>query len=102
QICGLPSSRQPYVWRGASSGNLYRPSPRQGNNAFQTGFVVGQNELTAVQAGDCRGETQAKPGTRLRTTLFKPYKALNHTTAVAFRNTGPAIGHREKNTVAFR
>ena len=51
-FAGFLLSGKPCVWRGASSGNLYRPSPRQGNDAFQAGFVVGQYNLAAMQARD--------------------------------------------------
>ena len=95
-ICG-----KPYVWRAASSRNLYRPSPWQGNDAFEARLVVLEPQFAAMQARDRRGEAQAKPGTRLRAALLQPHEALDDAAAVGFRNARSAVGDGEQNAVAL-
>ena len=51
-LLGAACLRKDYVLQGASSRNLYRPSPRQGNDAFEAWLVVGKRQFAAMQARD--------------------------------------------------
>ena len=96
QVYGRPVFEEAGFWWDVSSTNLYRPSPRQGNDAFETRIIVGESQFAAVEAGYGGCEAQTKAGARLRAALFQPYKTLDYTGALCFRDTRSAIGYRSK------
>ena len=79
---------------------VYRPSPRQGNHAFQPRVIVLERQFAAMQARHRRGKAQAQPEARLRAALLEAHEAFDHARTVAFRDAGAAIGHGEQNAVA--
>ena len=87
--------------QGASSRNLYRPSPRQGNDAFEARIIVCESQFAAMEPGHRGCQAQAKARSRFRAALFQPHKTLDHTRAVRFRNTWSAIGYRQQNPITL-
>src|SRR6516162_10543422 len=84
-----------------SSGHC-RLSARQRDHGAQTGLVVLQLELAAVQPRDGGGKAQPQAGTWLRTALFEPHKALHRATAINFGNAAAGVFHRQQNSLAVR
>ncbi len=92
----------PALWRrDVSSTNLYRPSPRQGNDAFKTRIIVCKCQFAAMEPCDGRSKAQTKAGSGFRTTLFQPYKTFDDARAVRFRDTRSAVGYSEQNAITL-
>src|SRR5215813_14433235 len=96
-----PISEGGGFWWDVSSTNLYRPSPRQGNDAFETRIIVCKSQFAAVESGYGGRKAQTKAGARLRAALFQPHKTLDYTGALCFRDTRSAIGYRKQNPITL-
>src|SRR5262245_19633847 len=99
QVYGRPIFEGAGFWWDVSSTNLYRPSPWQGNDAFETRIVVCESQFAAMQPGHSGRQTQAEPGPGLRATLFQSHETFDHARAVRFRDTWAAIGHGQQNPI---
>ena len=99
QVYGRPISEGGGFGWDVSSTNLYRPSARQGNDAFETRIIVRESQVPAVEAGYRGCEAQTKAGARLRAALFQPYEPLDYAGALCFRDTRSAIGYRKQNPI---
>src|SRR5262245_28379796 len=101
QVYGRPISEGGGFWWDVSSTNLNRPSPRQGNDAVEAWIIGGAGQCAAVEPGNGGCEAQTKAGARLRAALFQPYKTLDYTRAICFRDTRSAIGYRKQNPITL-
>ena len=70
-------------------------------HAAQSGMIVLELQLTAVQASDCRRKAQAQSRARLRPALLKAHEALDDPVAIGFGNAGAVIRNRQRDVIAF-
>src|SRR5712664_4003315 len=91
-----------FLWaRKTLVGCRNRSPTRKGDDRLETGLVVLELELAAMQVGDRRDQAQPEPGTRLRPALFEPHESLNHAAAIGRRDARAGVGDREQNAIAL-